>query len=223
LASQRDTLILDLDGTLVDTAADLARALNGTIAEFGRGPLPVADVRAMIGGGIAHLVQQGLEATGGPLADDSLERAVAGARQRYGDHVADLSRPYPEVAETLEALAAKGVRMGVCTNKPEEASRRLLDALGLARWLPVVVGGDTLEVHKPDPAMARAVLDALGAAADEALAVGDSATDVALARAAGLPIVLVDYGYTLESARSLGADAVISRFGEIAGHLAAVS
>ena len=221
--SQRDALVLDLDGTLVDTAADLAWALNDTIAEFGRAPLAVAEVRGMIGGGIASLVRQGLEATGGPLTGDSFGRAVAGARQRYGDHVADLSRPYPEVAETLEALAAKGVRMGVCTNKPEDASRRLLDALGLARWLPVVVGGDTLDVRKPDPAMARAVLDALGAAVDEALAVGDSATDVALARAAGLPVVLVDYGYTAKPAHSLGADAVISRFGEVAGRLAALS
>lgn len=218
----RTAILFDLDGTLVDTAADLAWALNQVLAGLGLGPVAEADVRAMIGGGIANLVSQGLEATGGRVGDTEFGRLTAGCKSLYNDHVADRSRPYPGVAEALPALAEAGIGMGVCTNKPEGASRRLLAELALDAWLPVIVGGDTLPVRKPDPLMARAVMVRLGATEDSAVLVGDSATDVILARAAGVPVVLVDYGYAQEPVKTMGADGVISSFAELREQLAAL-
>ena len=216
-------VLFDLDGTLVDTAEDLAWALSRTLDGLGRHAVSSAEVRGMIGGGIEELLRQGLAATGGAIVGAEFAKAVDDCRQLYNDHVADRSRPYDGVEEALPALTAAGLRLGVCTNKPEGASRRLLAALGLDDWLPVVVGGDSLDVRKPDPATARAALDLLAATPETALLVGDSVTDVALARAAGLPVVLVDYGYSQEPVETLGADAVISTLTALPEHFAALS
>lgn len=217
------TLLFDLDGTLVDTAADLAAALNHGLAKIGRPPADVAAVRGMIGGGFANLVARGLEATGGPASDDDHAAAAAAALPYYEAHVADRSTAYPGVAAALEAFAGRGMAMAVCTNKPSRASADLLAALGLDRWLKVLVGGDTLPVKKPDPEMAFEALRRLGAAADGAVLVGDSATDVALARAAGLPVILVRGGYTDEPPETLGADAVVDGFAALDGALTTLS
>ncbi|MDA1131682.1 MAG: phosphoglycolate phosphatase [Proteobacteria bacterium] len=211
----RTSILFDLDGTLVDTAADLAWALNQCLGEIGRRAVSQVEVRLMIGGGIAQLVSLGLEATGGPLAAPEQDRLTGHCKRLYEAHVADRSQPFPGVAEALPVLAEAGFAMGVCTNKPEEASRRLLSALGLGQWIAVIVGGDTLRMRKPDPAMAHAVVERLGAPPDTAVLVGDSATDVTLARAAGIPVILVDYGYSAEPAHALGGDAVISSFAEL--------
>ena len=216
----RTVILFDLDGTLVDTAADLAWALNQVLSSIGRDPLSEASVRTMIGGGIANLVSQGLEATGGAVGAAEFTLLTTNCKALYSDHVADRSRPYPGVADALPDLAKAGFGMGVCTNKPESASRRLLSALALDVWLPVVVGGDTLPVRKPDPAVARAVMERLGATEQTAVLVGDSVTDVALARAAGIPVVLVSYGYAEEPIKDMGADAVISNFAELNALLA---
>ena len=219
----RTSILFDLDGTLVDTAADLAWALNRCLGEIGRRAVSQDEVRLMIGGGIAQLVSLGLEATGGLVADRELERLTGQCKNLYEEHVADHSRPFPGVAEALPVLSGAGFAMGVCTNKPEEASRRLLSALGLGPWIPVIIGGDTLGVRKPDPAMARAVIERLGATADTAVLVGDSATDVTLARAAAIPVILVDYGYSAEPAHALGGDAVISSLEALPGLLPTLS
>lgn len=218
----RTGILFDLDGTLVDTAADLAWALNQALSSIDRGPLSEADVCAMIGGGIANLVSQGLEATGGAVGADEFTLLTTNCKTLYSDHVADRSRPYPGVSDALPALAKAGFGMGVCTNKPESASRRLLSALALDIWLPVVVGGDTLPVRKPDPAVARAVIERLGGTEQTVVLVGDSGTDVALARATGIPVVLVDYGYAEAPVKDLGADAVISNFAELSALLSAL-
>lgn len=220
MAPSRYAIVFDLDGTLVDTAADLAAATNDALGAAGRRRLEIAEVRVMIGGGFPNLIDQALRATGGPLAGDPFDGVVARARAHYGAHVADLSRPYPGVVETLAALAGGGFRMGVCTNKPAEPSERILEKLGLAEHLPVVVGGDSLPVLKPDPATLLEVLDRLGAQPSAGVLVGDSATDVTLGRAAGVPVIVVAGGYGGEPAEALGGDAVINHFDELAAALA---
>jgi len=223
LGQPRNTIVFDLDGTLVDTAADLAAATNQALEPIGRRPVTKAEVRGMIGGGFPNLIDQGLRATGGPLEGEVFDEAVAMGRAYYTAHVADLTRPYPDVIETLAAFAKGGIKMGVCTNKPTAASQAILDQLGLAKYLPVLVGGDTLPVMKPDPAMIMAVLDRLDAAAANAVLVGDSETDVALAKGAGVPVILVGGGYTLAPVETLGADVVVSSFVKIPAALAQLS
>jgi phosphoglycolate phosphatase len=206
---------------LVDTAEDLCAALNRALKSVGRPPVTVQQVRGMIGGGLPNLILKGLEATGGPIPTAQYDEIVKNARLDYEEHVADNSKAYPGVLDALRGLAQRGTKMGVCTNKPTAASKRLLAALGLDKYLPVVVGGDSLPVKKPHPQMAREVLKKLGGIEPEAaVLVGDSETDVKLARAANLPVILVEGGYTEVAAKTLGADLVIRSFAQLNERLA---
>ena len=123
-----DAVLFDLDGTLVDTAEDLCGALNRALKSVGRPPVTVQQVRGMIGGGLPNLVMKGLEATGGPIPTAQYDEIVKNARADYEEHVADKSKPYPGVLESLRGLAQRGSKMGVCTNKPAGASKKLLAA-----------------------------------------------------------------------------------------------
>jgi phosphoglycolate phosphatase len=205
------TILFDLDGTLVDSAPDLIGALDMLMIEQGRSPIGVAEGRAMIGDGAARLVERGFVARGGAPA--ALPELVARFMKIYEGRLTRETRSFDGVIPTLEALAARGLALGVCTNKPDHATHALLEALGLARFFSAVVGGDG--VRKPDPEPVNRCLDALGGKRSQALFVGDSPVDMAAARAAGIPIVLVSFGYTAVPARALGADRVIDRFEEL--------
>ena len=133
----------------------------------------------------------------------------------YHEVLADTSRPYPGVAETLAGLQAAGVAMAVCSNKFVAPTRQMLDVLGLAQFFGAVVGGDSLAVRKPDPAHLHAALDTLGVAAADAAMVGDNEHDVAAARGAGLPVVVMAYGYARVRVDELGADAILTDFAEL--------
>jgi len=130
----------------------------------------------------------------------------------YSAHIADRSRPFPGVAAALDALAARGNRLAVCTNKLAWLSVRLLDALGLSARFAAICGPDTFGVQKPDPAILRATVDAAGGTLADAVMIGDSGTDIATARAAGVPVVAVDFGYTEVPVAALAPDRVISHF-----------
>jgi phosphoglycolate phosphatase len=204
-----DAVVFDLDGTLVDTAPDLGGALNRLLAEHGRVPIGADGIRRMISDGAAKLVERGFAATGGlPAALPSLvERFLA----IYEPNIAETSRPFPGVVETLERLKAAGLRLGVCTNKPDEATRRLLAALDLSRHFTAVSGGD-VPARKPDARHLLGVLRDLDASPTRSLMVGDSPNDVAAARNAGVPVVVVSFGYTTTPAAQLGADRLIDDF-----------
>ena len=210
-----DTIVFDLDGTLVDSAPDLARALNRVLAEEGLPEVEPASVRSMVGEGAARTIARGFAAAGRPIADPPPERLRLRFLDFYADGLADSTRPWPGAVDALEALAAGGRRLAICTNKPEGLSRTLLEALDLARFFRAVLGGDSLPVRKPDPRhLAEAVRRAGGDPARAAM-VGDSAADVDAARAAGVPAVVVTFGYTRIPARELGADACIDAFEEL--------
>lgn len=207
-------IVFDLDGTLVDSAPDLRAAVNRLLAEEGRRALTLDEVIGMVGDGAARLVERAWTATGdgpGDLADLT-GRFLA----HYEGRAAERTRPYPGVPQTLAELAARGLALGVCTNKPEAATREVLEALGLARWFPAVVGGDTLDgIRKPDARPLLAVLERLGATPGEAVMVGDNANDVGTARAAGVPVIVRAGGYTRLPSEALGADAMIGAFAEL--------
>lgn len=204
-------VIFDLDGTIVDTAPDLHDQLEITLRQHDRPCPPLADVREMIGDGARVLIETGFAATGGWPADADLDLLYAGFLERYTAEPMKLSKPFPGLGPLLDELGAADLRLGVCTNKPQAPSERILVALGLAGRFEAVVGGDVLPVRKPDPGHLGAVLERLGCAPEAAVMVGDSANDVAAARGVGLPCVLVSFGYTRIPARELGGDLVIDR------------
>src|SRR5215207_7458443 len=156
----------------------------------------------MVGDGVAKLVERGLTARGAGL--DRLPARVARFMELYEPNAARLTRPYALVAETLESLRQRGLRLAVVTNKPHAATMRILGALDLARFFDAVVGGDTLGRRKPDPAPLLHAMRALDAAPAETLMVGDNHHDVAAARAAGVPVAVVAYGYARKPAGGAG-------------------
>lgn len=212
--------VFDLDGTLVDTLPDLWAALNDLLAELGRPAVAADSVRLMVGEGAASLVAQGLAATGDPLDDAARAVLVRRYIEIYAARPAAESLPYPNALPVLQRLAADGLALGVCTNKPQGLSEAVLAALGLAPLFGAVIGGDALPFRKPDPRHLTAVLDRLGVAAADTVYVGDSPTDVATARAAGIPVVAVDWGYTRVAPAALGADVLIADFAHLPAALA---
>lgn len=213
-------LLLDLDGTLVDSAPDLAGALNQLRAEQGLTALALDDIKAMVGDGVAKLVERGLPPATQPAEFDRLvDRYVA----LYHERQTALTRPFPGVVETLQALNAAGWRLAVCTNKPEAPSREILAAFGLDRLIAAVGGGDSFADRKPAAGHLLATLDRMAAPPEAAVMVGDSPNDVLSARRAGLPVIVVGYGYSRVPPAELGADAVIEHFAELPAALEALS
>jgi phosphoglycolate phosphatase len=209
------TVVFDLDGTLVDTAPDLVATLNAVLAREGLGPVPFAVARTMIGGGARLMIQRGLEAEGQRPPADQLDRLFADFIAHYAEHVADESRPFPGLEPALDALMLRGARFAVCTNKLEALSVRLLDALGLGARFAAVCGQDTFGVQKPDPEILQRTILRAGGRPDRAVMVGDSATDVELARSAKIPVIAVTFGYSEVPVRRLGANHVIAHFDEL--------
>jgi phosphoglycolate phosphatase len=210
-------VIFDLDGTLVDSAPDLHGALNAVLTAEGRRPLSLREVESIIGDGAAVLVKRALVLTGDvPAAEAGLSDLTARFLDVYAGRAAELTRAYDGVAETLAELAASGLALGVCTNKPEALSRTILQQLGLDRHFAAVIGGDSLNgIRKPDPRHLAAAIDALSGTPKQAVMVGDSANDVAAARALGVPVIIRAGGYAGLPAEELGADAIVRRFAEL--------
>ncbi len=209
------TIVFDLDGTLIDSAPDLAEALNRVLADNGLAATEPAAVRHMVGEGAAKMIERGFAAAGRAFDGPPPESLRLAFLAHYEDCLVERTRPFPGVADTLASLAARQCRLAICSNKPEAMSRTVLKELGLAHFFPVVLGGDSLEVRKPDPVHLTTTITRAGGAADSAVMVGDSITDVAAARAAGVPVIVVNWGYTRIAPADLGADAVISHFPDL--------
>lgn len=214
ISSRPAAVLFDLDGTLVDSLPDLTSAMNRFLVELGRRHVSLAEVRAWVGDGVGVLIERCLTETGGstetPLTD--LVRRYLGF---YKGHTADATRPYPGVEVALQALAAAGHPLGVCTNKPVALSEELLEALGLRRYFQAVIGGDSLPERKPHPGHILGTLRAMGVEDKAAVMVGDSPNDVAAARAAGIPVVSVSFGYSQIEPARLGADRLVTHFSQL--------
>ena len=220
MAKRWDAVVFDLDGTLVDTAPDLHAHLNEMLADLGRPGFALEDVRPMIGDGARMLLRRGLDASGGMPEGVDMEGLFAEFLKRYTAQPQRLGAVFEGVTDALQALAGERVKLGICTNKPQAPADRLLAALDLARHFPVVIGGDSLPVRKPDPGHLLEVLHRLGARPEQAVLIGDSANDVQVAKATGVPCILVSFGYTQVPARNLGAARVIDRMSELLAALA---
>jgi phosphoglycolate phosphatase len=214
-------VMIDLDGTLIDTVPDLAAAANRMLADLGRPGWDEAHYRKWIGNGVPRFVKRAL--TGEMLAEPDaalFERALAIFRKHYGDAVADLSRPYPGVVEALERLSATGFSLACITNKAEAFTAPLLKQLDLYKYFKLVLSGDSLPKQKPDPLPLLHACRHFGITPDHGVLVGDSSNDVQAARAAGMPVICVTYGYNHgHDIRDSHPDAVVDSLTDVPPHL----
>jgi phosphoglycolate phosphatase len=209
------TIAFDLDGTLVDTAPDLVGTLNLLLAQEGVPVLAMDEARPLIGHGARRLIERGFEVHGRRVPEAQMDGLFLRFIDHYQDHSADLSRPFPGVAESLTALKSAGARLSVCTNKLTGLSIPILERLDLARFFDSVIGADTAPAPKPDARHLIHAVETAGGRIEQAVMVGDAATDAGAARAAGVPLVLVSFGYTEIPAAELGPDILIHHYDDL--------
>ena len=207
-------LIFDLDGTLVDTAPDLHAATNHVLGLIGRHPISMAELRAFVGHGAMNLIERGVAATGEPVDQDTLKRLHKSFLEYYGDNIADHSVVFDGLLAVLDKAQARGLKLGVCTNKVEKLSHKLLTELGMMQRFGSLIGGDTLPVMKPDPAPLLEAIARLGIAPANAMMVGDSETDIRTAQNAGLPVLAVTFGYTAQHVSAFDPTHMIDHYDE---------
>ena len=213
-------IAFDLDGTLVETAPDLLDTLDLVLSAHKIPPVDRATARNMIGGGARMLIRRALAFEGVSLPDEEIDALNSQFIAHYAAHIADGSRPFPGLLGALDRLEASGARLAVCTNKLEHLARLLLDALDLTRRFSAITGADTYAKSKPDPLPLLSTIAAAGGNAARTIMVGDSHTDVATARAAGVPVIVVSFGYTETPPQDLGGDVLIHHFDELEGAVA---
>jgi phosphoglycolate phosphatase len=216
-------VVWDLDGTLVDSAADIAAALNRLLTEERLPELDDDRIRGMIGEGVPTLIRRGLAAHDVTADEQRLGRLVERFLVVYSESATACTRLFPGVREVLATLGDSGIRQGVCTNKPEAITRQVLGDLGIATHFDAVIGGDTLARNKPDPLPLRTTLQRLGVSPEQSLMVGDSAIDVLTAHAAGVDVALVTFGYGPEPVEPHRADFRIDALADLPTVIAAVS
>lgn len=211
-------VVFDLDGTLVDSAGDIAEAVNRTLDDLSLPRVSEATVRSWIGEGVRKLVSTALRDAG---VDRTLDEVMPSFMRHYHECLLRSPQLYDGVLETLGALQAQRLPMAICTNKPAALVPPLLEHLGIASFFAHIIGGDSLPQRKPAPEPLQHVAALLGQPVQACLMVGDSATDLHAANNAGMPIVLVRYGYTRDlDLDAADAVAVIDVLPELLGHIA---
>jgi phosphoglycolate phosphatase len=214
-------VMIDLDGTLIDTVPDLVVAANRMLADFGRPVRDSALLRSWVGNGMLRFVKRAL--TGEMQAEPEpklFEQALALFRRHYATAVSDLSRPYPGAVDALARLQDLGFALACVTNKAESFTMPLLKNLGLSHYFKLVLSGDSLPAQKPDPLPLRYACEYFGIAPTQAVFVGDSTNDVLAARAAGMPVICVTYGYNHgQSIRESHPDALVDSLLELPTYL----
>lgn len=206
------TVVFDLDGTLVDTAPDLVGATNHALADIGLAPVGGHLLRPWISFGARRMIVEALAHSSAPLPDPQVDRLLDLFLCYYEVNIARESRPYPGVLDAIGTLRDAGARLAVCTNKRESLSRSLLAALDLERHFDALAGRDTFTVHKPHPDHLRGAIRLAGGDAARSVMVGDSDVDIATAKAAGIPVVAVSFGYTGVPVAQLAPDRVIDHY-----------
>jgi phosphoglycolate phosphatase len=210
-----NTVVFDLDGTLVDTAPDLINALNYVLGREGLPPVPLYSARNMIGAGARKLIERGLELEGRNASVSDITRLTDDFVAYYAEHIADISRPFEGLENALDDLGTRGYRFAVCTNKLEWLSKLLLDRLGLSARFAAICGADTFGVAKPDPAILRQTVARAGGDISASVMVGDAGTDIGVARRAGVPVIGVAFGYTDVPIAELKPDRLINHMNEL--------
>ncbi|MEZ5925811.1 MAG: HAD-IA family hydrolase [Hyphomicrobiaceae bacterium] len=209
------TLVLDLDGTLVDTAPDLIRATNHVMRSIGASEAPGEHIRATVSHGARAMIVHALALAGRSLDDAAIDGLLAQFLDYYAANIAVESRPFPDVVDVLTGLARRGTKLAVCTNKREALSRKLLKELRMDRLFSAIVGRDTLPVYKPDPGHLIGTIILADGNLDRAFMVGDSEVDVMTAKRAGIPCIGVTFGYTPSPIASFGPEGLIDHYRDL--------
>jgi phosphoglycolate phosphatase len=215
--------VFDLDGTLADTAPDLIATLNVILEREQLPPVPMAAARDMIGAGARALVERGFEAARRELTPAHSDELFRAFLAHYSEHLCEATTLFPNLVEALDGLERRGFLLAVCTNKVEGLSVRLLEALGIAGRFAAICGRDTFPYSKPDARHLTMTIAKAGGDPRRAIMVGDSRTDIDTAKAAGIPVVAVTFGYTDVSVRDLAPDVVIDDYAEFAGAIDALT
>jgi phosphoglycolate phosphatase len=209
------TIVYDLDGTLADTAEDLMATLNWLLAREGFSPLKVESAGSLLGAGARGLIKRGFAASGRSLEPEAVERLFRDYLEHYNAHILVRTQLYPGVDKALAAFDRAGWRQAICTNKIERSAKLLIQKLGIANRFAFVCGQDTFGIGKPDAKPLLGTIAASGGVREHAVMVGDSGTDIKTARAAGVPVIAVDFGYVDVPVKELGPDRVISHFDQL--------
>lgn len=215
-------LVFDLDGTIIDSAGDLIASLNLVMAEEHLPPIPRDAVNHIVGAGARAMIERGLSYLGEDPASRNIDDLMARFIGHYSRIMPADSRPYAGLDAMLDRFAAAGWRFAVCTNKPEALSHQLLGALGLSPRFAAICGGDTFPVRKPDARHLVGTIAAAGGNPADAIMVGDSGNDIAVARNANVPVIAVSFGYSDRPVSELGADAIVDRLDQLWDAVAAV-
>ena len=205
-------VVFDLDGTLAETAPNIMQTLNVILEREGLPALPLERARELVGAGARALIERGFRVSGRPLDAETLERLFADFLLIYAEDVASSSHLFDGVLPALDALEADGYALAVCTNKPILHTRLILDHFGIAKRFAAVAGRDSYPYFKPDPRHLTLTIEAAKADPARAVMIGDSRTDIATARAAGIPTICVPFGYTDVPIETLEPDVVIQHF-----------
>jgi phosphoglycolate phosphatase len=211
---QPTLVVFDLDGTLIDSAPDMHRAVNLMLADLGCAPLTLPDIRSMVGDGASALIARALAARQCVNADPA--KALEDFLAHYEADPTNVTRTFAGVAETLERLRSIGLTLAVCTNKPARLTGMILERLGIDRYFARVLAGDSMPFRKPDPRALMEVIDGFSAAKEATLMVGDSEVDAATAHAACVPFALMTYGYHRGPIEDISSVATLDHFGELA-------
>ncbi len=223
MTHERGTIIFDLDGTLVDSAPDLADSLDALLNENGFTAIGLDATRKLIGHGISNLVLKGFSFSGHQLNEGKAAEAIQRFQVLYAERLPAKATLYPQVTESLAQFASIGWRMVVCTNKLEAFARAILEGLGIAHYFEIIAGPDTFGVAKPDPQHLLRTLPRDRPESYLSIMVGDSEVDIATAKAAGLPIVAVTYGYAHSRLNTLAPDALVDHFSDIPAAIADIA
>lgn len=209
------TIVFDLDGTLIDTAPDLIGATNHVLAGLSLPPRPAAAVQPWISFGARRMIEEALNQSEMTQSQTQIDKLLEIFLDHYEANIARGSRPFPHVLDEISRLAGAGARLAICTNKREALTMKLLDALQMTQRFAAIVGRDTLSVSKPDPGHLIGTIERAGGRLEHAIMVGDSCVDVATARAAGVPVVGVSFGYSDVPMSDLNPDVTIDTYANL--------
>lgn len=212
-------VVFDLDGTLVDTAPDLVASLNHVVTQAGVEPVTYADLTHLVGHGARAMIERTFALRGRTLSEEELARQMREFVEFYHASMPGESLPYPGLIEALDRLQDAGLKLAVCTNKPEMLARRLLEGLGLIGRFAAIAGGDTFSVRKPHAEHLLSTVANAGSSADRSVMVGDSLNDILVARNAAVPSIAVPFGYSDVPIENLLPDRIIRHFDELTPEL----
>ncbi len=208
-------VVFDLDGTLLDTHADLVESLNYTIAAIGVAPVSYADLTHLVGHGAKVMIERACSLRGHPLSQEQLPALLSRFITHYTDNMPGHTAPYPGLVEAMDQLKSAGCKLAVCTNKLEGLAHSLIEKLELTHYFDAIAGGDTFTVRKPDALHLLGTIERAGGHARNTVMIGDSINDILVARNAGVPSIAVPFGYSDVPVETLGPTRVITHFKEL--------